>query len=105
MELRELYGERRTHFKRYTNMIRERLIEILRKCGLYDVDVYVKDKRGRLFVEKKTYNDDYEVNFYHYTKKGVLSKNSTYTGCYVWLDDTDEQIKEKLLSFYSVKGE
>lgn len=104
MELMEICEERRKLNIKYMEMMKDKLIELCRECGLYDVDVFLGKKRGRLVVEKKQYCDEYEVNFYHYTQKGELSKNATTTGVYIWSYNSDEQVKKKLLEGYSLKG-
>ena len=61
-----------------------------------------KEKKGRICVERESYSRDYEIKFYHYTKSGSLSKTATYVGFYIWINDTDEEIKEKLKNTFSL---
>ena len=102
MELREIINAKREAIEKYSEMQKNKLIELCRECGLYDVDVIAKEKKGRIYVEKESYSSDYEIKFYHYTKSGSLSKMPTYTGIYFWKEDTDEKIKEKLKNTFSL---
>ena len=102
MELRELINAKNEAIKKYSEMQKNKIIELCRECGLYDVDVIAKEKKGRICVERESYSRDYEIKFYHYTKIGSLSKTATYVGFYILTNDTDEEIKEKLKNTFSL---
>lgn len=103
MELREIVEQREEATKKFRKMYEERLIEICAECGLFGVDVVANgEKTGRITVEKKYFSNDYEIVFHHYTKKGDLSKNASYTGCHIWETDSDNDIKKKLLETFKV---
>lgn len=104
MELREIKKEQRAVIEKYSNMQKEKLIELCKECGLYDVDVIANSMKGRIFIEKASslsLSDNYVINFYHYTKSGSLSKNARYLGLFIWEEDSDEKIKEKINSIFS----
>ena len=102
MELRELINAKNEAIKKSSEMQKNKIIELCRECGLYDVDVIAKEKKGRICVERESYSRDYEIKFYRYTKSGSLSKTATYVGFYIWINDTDEEIKEKLKNTFSL---
>lgn len=102
MELREIINAKDEAIKKYNEMRKNKLVELCRECGLYDVDVIAKEKKGRIYVEKESSFRDYEIKFYHYTKSGSLSKTASYVGFYIWTSDTDEEIKEKLKNTFSL---
>lgn len=103
MEIREILKQRKDANEKFRKMYEERLIEICSECGLFGVDVVANgEKTGRVTVEKKDFSNDYEIVFHHYTKKGDLSKNASYTGCYIWSTDSDDDIKKKLLETFKV---
>ncbi len=103
MEIREILKQRKDANEKFRKMYEERLIEICSECGLFGVDVVANgEKTGRITVEKKDFSNDYEIVFHHYTKKGDLSKNASYTGCYIWSIDSDDDIKNKLLETFKV---
>lgn len=103
MELREIIYERDEAIKHYGEMQKNKLIELCKECGLYDVDVYAGELKGRICVEREQINFDYKIKFYHYTKSGVLSKKPTYLDFYIWRTDSDEKIKEKLKNMFSLE--
>lgn len=102
MELREITKEKNDVISKYTEMQKEKLIELCKECGLYDVDVITAGKTGRILVEKKSYSSDCEINFYQYTKNGKLSKKTTYTGLYISGNCSDEKIKERINDTFSL---
>ena len=102
MELREIVKAKNDAIAKYSEMQKEKLIDLCKECGIYDADVVAVGKKGRILVEKKSYSSDYEINFYHYTKNGSLSKNATYTGLYISGYGSDEKIKEKINDTFSL---
>lgn len=48
MELREIIYERDKAIKLYGEMQKNKLIEPCKECGLYDVDVYAGELKGRI---------------------------------------------------------
>lgn len=101
MELREIIKERDEAIKHYCKVKKAKLIELCEECGLYNVDVYAKGMKGRIYVEKTTLRNDCEIRFHQYTQSGVISKKATYIGILIWDGDSDEQIKEKLKKTFS----
>lgn len=102
MELREIIQAKKDTVTKYDEMQKDKLIELCKECGLYDVDVIAKEKKGRISIEKTSYPNSYEINFYHYTKSGSLSKNATYVSFFIWNGDSDEKIKERLKNTFSL---
>ena len=45
MELRELINAKNEAIKKYSEMQKNKIIELCRECGLYDVDVIAKEKK------------------------------------------------------------
>lgn len=99
MQLKELFKEKREYMEEFDKRHYEKLVSLLQDCGLYEVDVIAKDTKGVLRVVDD--NGYKEIKFYPYNKNGEISLKAKYVGFYIWSDNTDEEIKNKLLETFT----
>lgn len=101
MELRELCQERKKYLEEYRRRYEEKVVSLVKECGLYGVDVIADGIRGVIKIERG-YGDDFKPVFYPYTKSGAISKKHHFV--YVCFSDynTDEKNKTNLKKVFKL---
>lgn len=106
MELREIKKRADEATTEYKELYRNQLNQLLKECGMYEVDVraeyYGEILIGRVIAELSCGLSQYpELVFHHYTKSGTLSTRPRFS-VNIWDDDTDAEVKRKLRNLFSV---
>lgn len=102
MELRELREEFLKAKMEYQIKHRNALIELLKECGLWEVDVIAKGFKGRLFVERVGTKNESEVVFRPYKKDGNISSTVRHVGFIDYINSDKQCIKTQLNNIFRV---
>lgn len=106
MQLTEIVDALESAKKNYVEEYRNRLVEILKEIGMYNVDV-VATKTDTQTVGQFRIEPLYNMEpfpclcFHRYNKQGILSNTLRYSVVSPWQNNTDEIIKKNLQSCYA----
>ena len=106
IELKEIRRQAEVATKEYKESYLNRLIQLLRECGMHEVDVrtehYGEILVGRIIAEPSCSLFTYpEFSFYNFTKSGNLSAYARFS-VNIWPEDTDAEVKQKLRNLFTV---